>query len=1097
MQKTALCKRNPIARRLLLTPAKRALVFLAMLLSAAAGIHAQQVSFSGKAVSLKKVFSAVEKQTGFVFFYDAPLLQDAKPVTVQAEQLTLKDFLDRVLTDQPVAYVIRNKTIFLSKRDNRAAQMPATVQVAEGYITGTIKNEREEVLAGASVENSRSHHIVLSDQHGRFSIAAAQGDELLFQFLGYLPVSLKVSGSQAVQVVLTEQVKKLDEVVVIGYGTQVRKNVTGSIAKVDMKKTETLPNNNVFQALRGRVAGVQFLDGARPGQNGSVLIRGPKSLSGGNNPLIVLDGIIYNGSIADIPQSNIESMEVLKDASAAAIYGARAANGVILITSKRGKTEIPEVRVNGYTGFSDWSYVPKLLSPDRYVQRILDYRKQAGLPSDPAQVTSYLATSEVENYLAHLPIDPWKEAAQDGRLSSVDVNISGKSKRVDYALSGSWSKENGLIYNDNWKRMVFRAALENKISDWLKIGFNATYTNRDASGYNNTAELRYVVVASPYGTWYHEDGAPTQFPVVEENAASNPIRQAKLSNNQMELNNLFANFYAVIDFPFLKGLSYRMNVAPNYRWNFENNVFNQDKHLAQNTKYANKWNQRITDNLFENILTYTRQINKDHYADLTLLYGTNKQYSDETRAASNLLSTDVLGWNNLGLGEVFTNSSSASEVKGRSSMARLNYRLKDKYFLTLTARRDGSSVFAENNKYAVLPSGALAWVVSDEPFLRKQSFIDLLKLRVSYGAVGNQALSPYQSLSLTDRTQYTFADRLTSQGLYTSGMANSDLKWETTYTLNIGADFELFKGRINGALELYNMDTRDLLVRRAIPTITGFSSVMTNIGATNNKGIELSLSTVNVTGKQFEWSTDLVFSRNINKIVHLYRTDSDGDGKEDDDIGNGWFIGKPVNVAYNYVFDGIYQEGDEMPAGYKPGFVRLKDMTSDKIVDAKDRTVLGQTGEPKFRYGVTNKIRYNQLTLSFFVNVAQGWIGNFTEMSPISSAAGRSLNKIDAGWWTAENKSNVMPSLVYNNPLGHGYYLSRNFVRLQDVSLVYNFPKQLCDKMKLGSARLYASTKNAFTITDWLGPDPESGRTSAADLYPRSRSFTFGCSLGF
>jgi TonB-linked SusC/RagA family outer membrane protein len=1073
------------------------LLLTVVLLTMSTQTHAQSISFSGKAVPLKKVFAAIEKQTGYVFFYDGPMLQDAKPVTVQAEGMALKDFLGLVLSGQPVEYVIRNKTIFLSRRATPAVPSPAAVQDTHVPVTGLVKNEREEVLSGASVENARSHQVVVADQYGRFTIQAAEGDQLLFLSLGYLPLSQQVKGTHALQVVLTEEIKKLEEVVVIGYGTQVRKNVTGAIAKVDMKKTETLPNNNVFQALRGRVAGVQFLDGARPGQNGSVLIRGPKSLSGGNNPLIVLDGIIYNGSVADIPQSDIESMEVLKDASAAAIYGSRAANGVILITSKRGKSEIPEVRINAYTGFSDWSYVPKLLSPERYIQRILDYRMQAGLPSDPAQVTSYLGTSEVENYLAKMPIDPWKEASQDGRLRSADLNISGKSKRIDYSFSGSYAQENGLIYNDNWKRLVFRAAVENKVKDWLKIGFNATYTNRDASGYNNTAELRYVVVASPYGTWYHEDGQPTQFPVVEENAASNPIRQAKLSDNQLLLNNLFANFYAVIDFPFLKGLSYRMNVAPNYRWNVENNVFRQDKHLVQNTKYANKWNQRITDNLFENILTYTRQINKDHYADLTLLYGTNRQYSDETRAASNLLSTDVLGWNNLGLGEIFTNSSAASEVKGRSSMARLNYRLKDKYFLTLTARRDGSSVFAENNKYAILPSGALAWVISDEPFLAKQSVINMLKLRLSYGAVGNQALSPYQSLSLTDKTQYTFADRLTAQGLYTSGMANSDLKWETTYTLNMGADFELFKGRINGAIDLYNMNTRDLLVRRAIPTMTGFSSVMTNIGATNNKGIEISLSTVNITGKEFEWSSDLVFSRNINKIVHLYRTDSDGDGKEDNDIGNGWFIGQPVNVAYNYVFDGIYQEGDNMPAGYKPGFVRLKDMTDDKIVDAKDRVVLGQTGEPKFRYGITNKLRYQQLTLSFFVNVAQGWIGNFTEMSPISSAAGRSLNKIDAGWWTAENKSNTMPSLVYNNPLGHGYYLSRSFVRLQDVSLVYSFPRLLCDKMKLTSARLYASAKNVFTITDWLGPDPESGRTSAADLYPRSRSFTLGCSIGF
>ncbi|HTF31199.1 MAG TPA: SusC/RagA family TonB-linked outer membrane protein, partial [Flavitalea sp.] len=632
----------------------------------------------------------------------------------------------------------------------------------------------------------------------------------------------------------------------------------------------------------------------------------------------------------------------------------------------------------------------------------------------------------------------------------------------------------------------------------LNIGMNATFVRRDLSGVS--ANLGDAYTNSPYGVWFYPDGEPTQYIVPEDQAYGNSIRPSLLTTNEEINSNLFSNFYAKIDFPFIKGLSYRINYSPNIRWNHNYNFFRQDKHLPNNTTTASKMNYESFDWVVENILTYKRQIGKDHNIDFTFLYGRNHSKYESTTASAAQLSSDALGYNNLALGSILTNISMAEAFEGISSMARVNYRFKDKYLLTLTARRDGSSVFAENNKYATFPSGSLAWIVSDESFMEKIKFIDLLKLRVSYGSVGNQAINPYQSLGLSNTTQYVFGDGGgTSVGVFPSSMANSNLKWETTNTLNAGLDFTLFGGRLSGTIEAYNSTTKDLLVRRTIPTLTGYSSIFTNIGETNNKGLEISLSSINVQTKNFEWNTTVVFSHNKNKIVHLYGSDINGDGKEDDDLSNSWFIGQPITSYYDYVFDGIYQEGDDIPAGSKPGFVRLKDLNGDKKIDAKDRTIVGSGGQPKYRFGITNNFKYKNITLSVFLNGMQGWISNFsllnTAVSP--NAPGRGLNQLDAGYWTKENKSTTRPSLVYNNPLRHDWYMSKNFVRIQDLSLGYDFSKSMITKIRLQNLRVFLSAKNLYTFTDWLGSDPEVGATSSSEFYPMPRAITVGINVGF
>ncbi|GAB2589763.1 TonB-dependent receptor [Spirosoma areae] len=978
---------------------------------------------------------------------------------------------------------------------------------ADETITGTVTDEGGQALPGVSIVVKGTTRGTNTDAQGSYRISIPdrkRGDGpaiLVFSFVGYASREETVGSRSTVNVSLKADDKTLNEVVVVGYGTQSRRNVTGSVAKVDLKQTENLPNTNISQALRGRVAGVQFIDTGRPGQGGSILVRGQRSITASNDPLIILDGIFFNGSLADINPNDIESMEILKDASAAAIYGSRAANGVILVNSRRGTTDKPTIRLSTYAGVSNWSHRQKLLSPDRYVQRILDFRKQNGQVSDPTQVASYLQNVEAENYKNGQTIDPYDVVSQQGSIQSYNLSISGRTERTSYLFSGAQVYEKGIIYNDNANRTSLRLNLENTISPWLKVGVSSLYARRDLSGQEGDMQAAYWV--SPYGKLYSDATQTERIPYPSDDQLSvNPLLYPALNKNEEIKHNLFANFYAIVDAPFLKGLSYRVNYSPNYRWEHTYNSSPiYQKYGINNKGTASKYNREDLDWVLENILTYSKQINDNHSLDVTALYGRNHRGFESTIASGATFFTDVLGWDNLNLAQVQQTTSNAQSQEGISSMLRLNYRFRDRYLLTLTARRDGTSVFGANHKYGTFPSAALAWVASDEPFIKSLSFVNLLKFRLSYGLVGNQAIAPYQSLSRAGTIQYVFGDGgSTSTGVFTSSMENSDLTWETTKSTNVAVDFDLFKGRLGGTIEYYNLNTKDLLLYRQLPSPTGFAGVTTNLGATNNKGFELSLNSVNFRRGKFEWSSNVLFSTNRNQITHLYGSDTNGDGKEDDDLGNRWFIGQPVSVNFDYTLDGVYQVNDEIPTGYKAGFYRIKDINGDGKITPTDRSVISQQ-QPKYRWGFGNTFRYGNLSLSVFINAMQGWSQQLPllETNGLINYPNRPVSGLDAGWWTPENASTTRPSLTYINPLGHGFYQSRDFIRIQDVNLTYQFPAALVKSLKLGNLSAYVSGKNLYTFTNWLGFDPEVGidPLNARGSFPLARSVTAGINLSF
>lgn len=1053
----------------------------------------QRLSINQKNISIENVMRMIEDKTDYYFMYSALTVDVKQKVDMQATNKSVTEILDDLFKDTDITWKINGRLIALSVN----GESPAVSQQPRN-ISGKVTDTSGAPLPGVTLVIKGTSQGTITDSDGSYTLTNVPDDAtLVFSFVGMKAQEVAVNGKVNINIALTEETIGIEEVVAIGYGTQSKRNVTGSLSRVDVKKMESLPNTNIAQALRGRVAGVQFTENGRPGQGGSILIRGQRSISASNNPLIVLDGIIFEGSINDINPGDIDAMDVLKDASATAIYGSRAANGVILITSKKGTTEKPTIRVNSYYGVSDWSYKPKLLTPERYIQKTLDWRSQAGLEADPANVANYLTQTEAKNYLAGNTIDPWEVASQNSSIQYYDVSISGRSNKTNYYISGNYTDEKGLIYNDNADRKSIRINFDTQITDWLKFGINSQYAERDMSGIE--ADVFVARMTSPFNDVWADEAKTDPKPLGNEDGLVGSILMNALINKNQEIQrNLFSNFYAVVDLP-LKGLSFRINYSPNYRWynlnNFspiyQRNGLNRKGSASRQTDFNKTW-------VLENILTYTRQFAENHHIDVTLMYGRNQIYNESlTGTGSDFTgASDANGWNNLSLAKIQTSSSSASKVDAISSMARLNYRFKERYLLTLTGRRDGNSVFGANNKFGLFPSAAVAWIASEESFLKSVPSINLLKLRMSYGSVGNQAISAYQSLTKQGQDQYVFGDGgSTSTGLYPLNLANPDLGWETTTSTNFAVDFECFKGKIGGTVEYYNLDTKDLLLTRKLPEPTGFSDILTNVGATNNKGFEFTLNTINLQRGKFNWNSTIIFSTNKNKIVHLYYSDVNKDGIEDDDTGNNWFIGQPISVAFDYELDGVYQVDDEIPAGQKAGFFKMKDYNKDTKIDANDRHVLG-TLQPKYRWSFTNNFSYGPFSLMFSINALQGWLGNNNMLRldnalPNGNYPMRAANFLDAGWWTPENRSNTRPSLVYTNPFGHYMYQHRDFIRIQEFYLSYDFPKRIINRFNINSLKVYLSGRNLYTFTDWQAMDPENGSYEV----PTPRTISFGLNV--
>lgn len=989
--------------------------------------------------------------------------------------------------------------------------MPVQADLAEASVasvqqqrqaSGVVKDAMGEPVIGATVLEKGTTNGTITDIDGRFSLNVQAGAVIEISYIGYVTQTLTAGPNM--NVTLEEDSETLDEVVVVGYGVQKKSDVTGSVTSVPKERLDRLPVTNVLQAVQGATAGVTITQSSSiPGDAPSALVRGQNSIKASSGPYIVVDGVPINktgGSLNDIAPSDIESMEILKDASATAIYGTNGANGVILITTKHGKSGKPTIKYSGYVGIEDFSNKLNFCNGEQIIQRYKDY--VAINPGESMFDDNVKYANEVENYKAGKQTDwVYDEASQTGIITDHNVSINGGAEKVKYYVSADYLNQKGVLKGYNYKRYSLRTNIDMEVTDYLKVGTNTYIASHNRDG--GRVNFLNAEAMSPWGKMYEEDGSYCIYPMYSELLWANPMIGTTKQAERRQWN-ISINGYAEMDFgkiwaP-LKGLTYKFNGGFSYAPKRESTYTGAAANDLNGTgRIFNSETQTYT---VENIVTYARDIAKHHF-DITGLYAaTRKKYTEATAKGQKFLNDD-LGFHNLGSAETASVGSYTDLYTTVSQMGRLNYSFDSRYLFTFTVRRDGSSVFGENNKYGTFPSVALGWNIANESFMEKTSdWLNNLKLRLSYGKAGNEAIGVYQTLVKMNTAKFASGGNAVV-GLYpNSTMGNADLSWETTKTFNIGIDFGFLNNRINGNLDVYTSKTTGLLLNRNLPKLSGYSNVVANMGETRNKGIELTINSKNIVTKDFTWGSSLVFSWNKNEIKDLY-----GDGK--DDLGNRWFIGQPIGVIYDYDMVGIWQE-DEIARGdhknwdpvAEPGDVKLADRNGDGKINDEDRHVKGQT-TPKWIGGLTNTFTYKNFALSVFIQTTQGLMKNNTLIGMAADEMGRRNSTTEIGYWTPENKSNKWRSLrKQSNKHGYGFGEDASFTRVKDITLSYTFPEKWMKSAGLGGLTIYATGRNLFTFTDWVGWDPETRQDSRGsgnweDNYPMTKSYTFGINLTF
>lgn len=990
-----------------------------------------------------------------------------------------------------------------------AMAVPA-VQVEEQNATvrGQVLDSKGEPVIGATVMVKGVSSLgTVTDLDGNFTINNTPSNgTLLVSYVGYTAQEVSYNNGRAGSITLIEDTKALQEVVVVGYGVQKKSDITGSVTSINKERLQNLPITNALQAIQGAAAGVTIQQtSAIPGDAPSALVRGRNSINASSGPYVVVDGVPISkngGSLNDISPTDIESIEILKDATATAIYGVNGANGVILVTTKHGtlgQDGKPTISYNGYLGIEDFTNRLNFCDGPQIIQRYKDYVAQN--PGESMYNDFVKNQNEADNQAAGLETDWIDEATHTGIIQNHNVNVNGGGKYVRYFVSGNLMDQKGLLKGFNYRRYSLRTNIDMDVTDYLKVGTNSYIVSHNRDG--GRANFVMAEAMSPYAKEYEEDGSYCIYPMYSETLFFNPMISTTQQHERRQWN-ININGYALLDFgkiweP-LAGLQYKLNMGYAYVPTREN--YYNGRLQNNNTGYANIYNTERQSYTIENIITYARDFGKHHF-DLTGLYATSRnKYQNSTAAASKFINDELL-WYNLNGGATAIVGSDASLYTTLSQMGRLNYSYDSRYLFSFTVRRDGSSVFGNNNKWGVFPSVAIGWNIVNEAFMQpSQSWLNTLKLRLSYGKAGNEAISSYQTLSKMDTNSLAMGGATASVLYPNSRMGNAGLTWENTKTFNVGIDFGILNNRINGNLDFYLSRTTDLLLQRNLPKVSGFSNVYANMGETRNKGIELTVNSKNIVTKDFTWGSSLVFSWNKNEIVDLY-------GDKQDDLGNRWFIGQPIGVIYDYTKVGIWQE-DEIAEGKqlnwdpiaKAGDIKLADLNGDHKIDDSDRRVLGQTS-PKWIGGLTNTFTYKNLSLNIFIQTTQGIMRNNALIAMAGDEMGRRNTTTEIGYWTPENKSNEWRSLGKNsNPHGYGFPQSGSYTRVKDMTLSYTFPERLVKAMHIGGLQVYASGRNLFTFTDWIGWDPESTETqrgwdSYENSYPMTKSYVFGINLTF
>jgi TonB-linked SusC/RagA family outer membrane protein len=1002
------------------------------------------------------------------------------------------------------------------------SQLGASAQ--QKTLTGTVIGDDGIGVPGVTVFIKGTTRGAITDIDGNYTLADAPADAtIIFSFVGMKTQEVVVGNQTAIDVTMLQDAIGLEEVIAVGYGTMKKSDLTGAVVRVDLEKKANNANVSVMQALQGSVPGVNIGISDEIGGNPDLSIRGQTSISGSDQPLIVLDGIIFNGRINDLSINDIKSIDVLKDASAAAVYGSRSANGVIIITTKTGKTGKPKISVNVYAGIQDLSPSDgtNVMNGEQFMTRLVDYDYQSQElaawyrtnptsatgrpvrpdPTDPTNVAGAArSTEEYDNWAAGNEIDWIDEVLRPtAMIQNYDLSVSGRTDKSGYYISGSYVDQEGITLGDEFQRATFRANFDSEITDWLKFGLHSSYAFHDNSGI--TADVGEATQDSPWTNMYNDDGVSYPIDLAGEVYQKHPFSNF-IGESIDKRQNIFLAPKLMFDVKWVDGLKYEINFSYASDYRERSHFYPKESRDGSNNKGdARKRHNLNTSWSVNNIVTYNKTVADIHSFDVTLLASRENRSWTGSDLRGKDFSIPSLGYDGIGLAGIQNVSSSHEEENNIAYMGRLNYKLNDKYLVTGTLRRDGFSGFAEGNKSALFPSASLGWIVSSESFMEEaSSWLDYLKVRLSYGTNGNQDVGRYGSIAKAQTRFYVYGNE-SLVGYHPDNLGNADLTWETTTSLNLGFDYSLIENRISGSVDLYNAKTVDVLVERGLPRITGFQDILENIGEIENKGIEIGLNTVNIENGDFRWTSNLNFSLNRNKLTKLYG------GENDFDIGNGWFTGEPIDVHYDFNNLGVVWSEEEFfageaPDGFFPGYWKVEDvMTSEgnNLYDAEDdRKILG-TPNPNYRISLNNTFTYKSFDLSIFLNSIQGGNGYYTGNGAGDVIAGgtdfsrRNNRTAVRPYWRPGAPTTNSPGMYYPQKNTGPLLIDRSFVRLQDVSLAYNLPKSALNKIGVSDMQIYLSGKNLATWTDWAGWDPEVG----GDTRPIMRSFILGIKTSF
>lgn len=1094
-------------------------LFLLFLLSMGAlPLHAQTVSKIFKEQTLKSVLKEIETQTGLSVIYKTDEVNENKRVSATFENTPVLEALSSLL-DKSLEVTLQNKMLVISKKKSDAGSH----QGGQRTITGTVLDDRGDPIIGATIAVQGTSQGTITNIDGEYTLPdVAENATVTISYIGYQTLTFAATDRALAKVVLKEDTEVLDEVVVVGYGTVKKRDLTGSVTSLNSEVISSVPATTAIEALQGRASGVVIsTSNWSPGETPSILIRGKRSINASNDPLFVVDGIPVTGGMGEISPSDIESMEVLKDASATAIYGSRGANGVIIITTKQGKEGRTQIDYNGYVGVQTIQNKLELMNGAEYAEYTREaYRNSAGsnkylsdtpdkeqdmlLPmfkQDPYVLESVLmAYDENGNYNpSKVRSYNWfDDVTRNGVITDHQLNVRGGGAKTNFMASVTYNKTEGIMKDKDYERYSIRFNISHSINKYIKFGGQTQYSHSVQNRGSGMEKDMYLYRITPLGRFVNEDGT---FPglVGGDSQMYNPLMNTVdgAVDRPLKTSRYLGSYFVDIKLP-VKGLSFRSNLGIDSRTVQDYEYFASATTERQlGNSYASNSVKKYSMITWENYFTYTRDFNEKHSLGVTLLQSIQQDVQETLKASVQNLPSDALKYYDLASG-LLVDGVGSNYIKWNmaSFMGRVNYNYLGRYLLTVSARYDGSSRLAEGHKWVLFPSAALAWRISDEPFMKSLSWMDNLKLRLGYGKTGNSAVDPYQTKGGLAIKRYVYNNGATEvMGYAPSIMANGTLTWETTDQWNLGLDFGFLKNRINGSVELYLQNTKDLLLERQLPVVSGFSSVISNVGSTRNKGIEITLNTRNILTKNFSWSTDWMFSANKEEIVELYN------GKVDD-IGNRWFIGNPIDVYYNYEKIGIWQNTpedlaemakfNEKGGNFTVGSIKVKDVDGDYKITDKDMVILGNK-RPKFVASMVNTLQYKDFDFFIFLYASVG--GMLKNNIELMEKPGRA-NTVKLNYWTPNNPTNDFPrptadmeKLDYSSTMG---YDKADFLRIRNITLGYTLPKELTQKVQLNKVRFYLSANNPFIFTNFTGIDPEgaNGRTS-----PSYSTWMFGINL--